>query len=148
MKKKIFFPVSRSTCSDFYIGKTEWNIYEDGEKYTQAVYQHLLQEVLCQPWWSVGCFGSRDVCSTVVRVSAFRGRASFLAPSSLQWVVQIWSVPLWVQDRMRNDPVLCQTSEMALPESVRFQYIDHPARGCLGCFDNRIKLASEEGMIC
>ena len=46
---------------------------------------------------------------------------------------------------MRNDSVLCQTSEMALAESVRFQYTDHPARGCLGCFDNRIKLASEEG---
>ena len=94
--KKFFFLVSRSTCSVFYKGKTEWNIYEDGEKYTQAVYQHLLQEFLCQPWWSVGCFGGKDVCSTVVRVSAFRSRVFFLAPGALQWVVQIWSgLPLF-----------------------------------------------------
>lgn len=40
-----------------------------------------------------------------------------------------------------------QTSEMALPESLRFQCTDIPAQR-LGCFDNRINLASREGLFC
>lgn len=98
--------------------------------------------VVCGMFGKRGCMQHRGQSECLQRQSSLSG--SKFTPVSCADLV----CPPLSTGQMRNDPVLCQTSEMALPESVRFQYIDHPARGRLGCFDNRIKLASEEGMIC
>lgn len=85
---------------------------------------------------------SRDVCSTVVRVSAFRSR-NILPGSKCTPVSCVDLVcPSSVQDRMRNDSVLCQNFKMALSEVSIYK---SSCRG-IQAADNRIKLASEEGI--
>lgn len=62
------------------------------------------------------------------------------------WIMQILSAFLHVQNRMRNDVSVTRLQRWP-QEPVRFQYTDISSQW-LGCFDNRINLASRRGLLC